>query len=481
MAEPLSSSPQLSEWFKDLILAIRAEFSKLPSDTNKGQFNLIDFSAPCQLIVLWYRNYERQYAFVTRDRRREDLDIIAVGPLGDEDMEKVMSQILKIPRLVSARLDPDDASLHGKSSYTGVLEEYFLATARAAPSLATLPQRQGEPMVGWQRAFVFNGFDWLILGNLTSKEPQKVARDLILEMSNRAQVSQAKEPDQKVEETYVEGYVGHFRPRLWIGKKPVRSFEQRLASDTYIEWHFFICNYKNHLIRIEERSSIFVECKDVSEAMRLLNEIVGGLLLSNIPSLAFRSGMIRQANYRSKTIGSNQLTGFGGGAMTIDELRYFGHLGIDEELLKNYREVSKEAFLSILDRTGNAANEAGKSEHLTTLVESFTHLAGEDYRSAVVMAWIVIESYCKTQYFLATEKNYSKAYALAKQSKPSPENAFRFLDRRRFFGEPKAGVFLKLYDIRSKVVHSRMHVPTREEAVRCFKEAELIVKKELGF
>jgi hypothetical protein len=475
------SSPPLSEWFKALILKFRAEYSKLPPNTNKGQFNLFDFSAPCQLIVLWYGNNERQYAFLTRDLEREDLDIIAVGPLGDEDMEKAMSQILKIPRLVTARLDPEDASLHDATSYAEVLREYFLRIARAAPHFATLPKREGEPIIGMQRAFVFSGFDWLILGNLTNKGPQRVAQELIAQGSAQPPVSHGEETSQIIEETYVEGYAGHFRPRLWLGKKPARSFEERLASDTYNEWHFFTGHYKKHLVRLEERSSIFVECKDASEGLRLLNEIAGGLLLSNIPSFTFRMGMLSQARFRTKKVGPNQYAGFGGGAMTIDEGRYFGHLGIDEELLKGYREVPKELFLSILDRTEKTVDEAGKSDHLTTLVESFTHLSTADYKSTITMAWTIIESYCKTQHFLATAKDYSKAYRLAKRSRVSPESAFRALDRRHFFSEPKARFFLKLYDIRSKVVHGRMYTPTKAEAVLFFREAEMIVRKELVF
>ncbi len=76
--------------------------------------------------------------------------------------------------------------------------------------------------------------------------------------------------------------------------------------------------------------------------------------------------------------------------------------------MESYREVSKERILQILDKTEKAVDEQCKSDHLTTLVQSFTHLSGGDYRPAILVAWVIIENYCKTQYFLAREKEYSE-------------------------------------------------------------------------
>jgi len=404
-----------------------------------------------------------------------------MGPLEDDEAKTSMSLILRIPRL-SVPLLAEDASLHGKRLYSEVLEEYFLSIARAAPNFLQIPTYVGEPMIGMQRAFVYNGFDWLILGDLTKTDPFKIVRGLIDAASERAEMSNKVETSPENQEQHFEGYEAHFVPRLWLGKKPSRKFEERLENDTYREWHFFTCFYKKHLVRLEERSSIFVQCKEESDGLRLLNEIAGGLLLSNIPCLAFRKGMIRQANYHMKQIGSSRYTSFGGGGLTMDEARYFGTPGgISEELLKSYREVTKETFLSILERTEKALDQDGKSDHLMALVESFSSLSRADFRSAFVGAWITIESCCKTQYFLEEERDYSKAFDRAKGSTDSPRKVFRALNQRKILDEERTRALSKLYDVRNKVVHPRMYVPTTEEATKCFKFAQLLVRKELGF
>ncbi len=190
-------------------------------------------------------------------------------------METAMSQILKIPRL-NVPLLPEDASLYCKRSYVEVLQEQFLTIAHAAPYHSQLPKREGEAIVGMERTFVFNGFYWFVLGDLTTRMPLSVVQELFSQMSGHSQVSRGDEISQHADESHVEGYAGHFVPRLWLGMKPVRSFEQRLESNTYNEWHFFTCSFKQHFVRFEERSSILVECKSETEGLQLLNEIAGG-------------------------------------------------------------------------------------------------------------------------------------------------------------------------------------------------------------
>ena len=168
--------------------------------------------------------------------------------------------------------------------------------------------------------------------------------------------------------------------------------------------------------------------------------------------------------------------------MTMDEMRYFGMRGaVDEELLKNYREVPKELLVSIIERTEKAVDEEGKSSHLTTLVDAITSISSADYRSAFLLSWLVIDNLCQTQYFLAKGISYSESFQLAKASSESPKSVFKSVAELGYFDKSKSDALSELYVLRNKIVHPRGYVPKRQEAAKCFGEAKELVRKELGF
>lgn len=480
----VNHSQRLEEWFKRFVPASRSEFSAIPARYEKAWFNLLDFTRPVQVVALWYKEsaMEMQLVYVTHDGKRSDQDVIAVGPFPHEEMERQMSAILRLPQL-QGPLEPEDAALHNEQTYAGVLKDYFLRAARGASQMARLPAHQGAAEPGAMMAFVYGGFTWIVAGDLTNTEPAEMAKRLVQDEIDRIERSRNPEPVSpgvKVEELRVDGFAGRFLPRLWLGKKPARTFEQRLKSGLIHESSFFICSYKGRFVRAEDRSSIFIESDSESEALRLLNEIGGGLLLHGVPCHIFRPGAIYQTSYQSKKIGAMTYNTFGAPPVTLDEAEYFAIGGISELQLQSFLEIQRDAFESVLQHTERRLDYEGKSDHLVALVESFTDLAGENYKGAFIGSWTIIESYCKTQRFLSKGNSFSEAYALAKKMRSSPEPVFEELDRLRHFGSPRSDEFSRLYEIRSRTVHSRMYSPSKEEATECYKLAEQLVRRELG-
>lgn len=165
----------------------------------------------------------------------------------------------------------------------------------------------------------------------------------------------------------------------------------------------------------------------------------------------------------------------------MEEARYFGMGGVTEDQLNAYIEVPKEVFLSIIGKAEDKVDQEGKSEHLRVLVQGYTDLMDANYKAAFVGSWTIIESYCKTQNLVSKGASFPEAYKSAKKMRSSPLPVFKELDRLRHFEKPKSKDFSRLYDIRSRVVHSRMYIPSREEAFGCYSEAEQLVRRELSF
>jgi hypothetical protein len=190
----LVPSSEFGEWLRRFILASRLELSNLPAGIDKKKFSLIDFSPPCQVIALWYGDGAvTQHMLVTKDSRRGDLDIIAVGPLGYDAMTRQMKAILNLPGL-QVPLEPDEASHHGVATYAAVLKDQFLTIALAAPYFAQQPKHEGEPAVCDQMAFVYGGFTWRVMGDLTSIEPEKMAKKLFDKVIESIERDQNPEP-----------------------------------------------------------------------------------------------------------------------------------------------------------------------------------------------------------------------------------------------------------------------------------------------
>lgn len=484
----LVHSVGLESWLVNLVKEFRSALEKVPKEIDRRLFNLIDLSAPCQIIALWWKEPEREHIFVFHDPRSQDLTINAVGPSSIDEMKQSMQKLLQLNYL-NMKLSDDEVRAYGPEyrtmTYSQVLEDQFVWWAKQAENLEErgVDEIEGEPHVGAQMRCP-GGFMWLALGNITQVNPSVLATQLISSAVKDAERDQGR-PQLEIKKTeneiYIRGFAGRFPSRLWFGKKPQLTFEDKVRGQVVPGLLHFQDTYKQKIVVFEQMSFVFIEGEDKEECLRYVNEIAGALLLSGIGSFEFTKESIGQTSYQLKKFGETKLYGLPSDSLTMEQRRFFGlDPALELDVLQSYRELPKEKLLPILRSAERSINEIGKSDHLVNLLHAYTELSMANWKEAFLDSWLVIESCCRT-WTLARKMPYSEAYEKSKHSanRRSPEYAFGELALHNLIAKRSARIFSEFYEIRNQVMHPPFRIPDQNEAMNCFKEAKDLVLKEL--
>lgn len=442
-----SESLELEEWTKQLVETFRVKFNKVPENVDKKIFGLVNLSAPCQIVALWWKDPERFHFLVTHNPNIKDLLIVTLGPHSKNEMEIAIKNILKL-EVLNAKLTEEDSSLYGNKSYSQVLEDEFVWWIRQADNMKerNLGEFTGEPSIGFKKVFCSGGFMWIAVGNIIKVSPSVIAERLISAEIKDWQERQHMPPlvvKKTPNEIYVKGYAGLFIPRIWFGSKPLPTFEEKVKGQVLAGIGHFENSYKNRILIFEEQSLVFIEGDDQIECLRLLNEIAGAFMLSGIGCYEFTLGRIGQSSFQHKKVGLNQFYVVPSKFMTLDERRFFGlGLGIDINVMRAYKEIREERIIPILKFAEKVIDSIQKSQHLTSLLHAYTEFSMANSKEAFLNSFLLVEALSK--------KNVIKKSTLD-----------------------------SLYAIRNKTVHPPYYVPSLNEAKDCFLVARDSVMREL--
>lgn len=473
---------ELEKWFHIFIKEFRSQYESLPETTRKFITYLDNFDFPCQIVALWIKEPELQYVLVVKDPNLPDLDIHASDPVSSDRLVDVMESMLKIPWL-HTHLNSDDL-FYGRT-YEEVLENKFLGIARYLKETTfNRPKQKSIPSFA-KFMYVGNGFFWTVIGNLAQLNPKQFATELMTKAKNDEQSALTRKPEPPSASTainqppVIKGYGTFFYPPFWVGELPSPTFRQRFSGFNVYPGTYFNVSYKGNEVRISVDGYIAIGEQDKIKCMRLLNEIMGSVLLSGIPVLAVRENDVGYASFQ---IESEHMASMSFPISPFRAKLAERHLHIDEKMLKEYREISKEALLKVIKNTEKVTQSIEGSDYLVFLLEAYTYFANSEYMQSFIMSWLVLERYINklwTDYLKKENISGKRKDKLTNSNFWTVDDILETLTFAGNINKDKYKLFMILKRKRNKISHSG-EVTQRSEAQECFKTAETVVKNELG-
>jgi len=161
--------PDPKAWFEEFIREVRARCAALPEASRGGIVHLDDFGPPCQVLVFWVREPERQFIFVAKESSLPDLMIEIHGPLEIGKALGEIGRILQGPWLQKA------VRVEGQvTSYHDVLERDLIGLVRMLQFEIFHPEIAGAGTVIKRGPDHCKWFTWNVVGNLNLGRPESV-------------------------------------------------------------------------------------------------------------------------------------------------------------------------------------------------------------------------------------------------------------------------------------------------------------------
>lgn len=393
----------MNGWIKNLVLNFREGYEKLSELEKRKVGNLDNLAPPLQVEVVTIKNdvvaMQNHLFIFTHFSDEPDLDIRVHEIDSNEAVEK-LQEILKEAKWQKKL--PEDSGRHikdeSKNVFATVVEGFFINMLRDMRGKVVnsvfgkpkeLPAGVHSKTMLTRDSFVWHGF-----GEIEKLDVVAIVNKIIEEAKNSAKSQPQPTPVSRPPR--IKGFGTYFYPAIWIGKKPEPSFEEKVFESRMplFPKKVFDAEYKGNKIVVNENGFIAIGIDDKTNALRMLNEIMGAALLFKVPFYAIRESELGDAeiDQAKLTIGSVGLSIYASLRTALFE---------DEWMLKpklsyistETREIQQEQLLEIIKNAEILAKDETVSELLVYLLESYTYFQGSEYNQAFIMEWMIIEKF----------------------------------------------------------------------------------------
>lgn len=390
----MANSQEVEDWWISFIENRRVE-SSAPFHTVQ------DYSSPCQVEVFWIEEpLEGQLIFVTRDREREDKEVIVNGPYSGENFIEKIAEVSKEDRWQKEVPPQDFKSPPGQtprredvlasliSSLVDRLEQSIF-TDFSTPGLRFLNKGRLWPQSSYH----------ILTGNVVDDTPSdgvelggnEVEQDedeTETEENDESESKDENEGDSKeqvAEEQPAGG--GFIYPAVWVKEAPDRTFEEKVWDSGDFQFDVvFEAELCGLDFQVRKDGLLYLVSNDGDEIQQILNTFFGigilhrsrrwrALLGREIISAKYKEGEISSASYESSTpSGRNQLASPADqppdherGIVTIDAI---------------------ERFIEITDVVYPIHNVRNR---IILHLQAHTHLLDDELDASFVLNWTVVE------------------------------------------------------------------------------------------
>jgi hypothetical protein len=445
------ANERLRSYLTELIKRFREKAKTLPVETQVMlPKTLVDFSSPCQILVIWAKEPEFQIIIITHLRELGDEHIEIHGPIENSSLlDYIENQVLSLD--IINRLGRDTV-------------EDFIAWSiqRLQGHYGPLSSpRPSESKILVQTKLNFYGphaVGWLVLGNLLRCDVSELIDGCFRDLTTKTPLS-APLPEEKV---ILEGFGTYIRPPVWIGKVP--RFKEKvwiLSSDFpwFLSERVIVDVYKGVPFIALRDGYIAIGVKERSKALELLNEIAAALLLLGIPVYTIREAAV-------------------GGALFMEKIALRSPIDPHRSLI--FRPVVDERKLKDALKLAELITTNEKVKTFILLFhEAFSHFKGSEYKQALIMSWAILEEYIDDLLISSLPKITSDKNRLNKILKNwNVDQKLEVLDISNVIPSDEYNLLMKIKRARNKLVHEGKK-PEKELVEKSLEIAENYVRELL--
>jgi hypothetical protein len=380
----------IQDWLKGFLDEFRRQSEHLSEEEKSKISNLDNFSSPCQLLFLQFKNVSFQYLIVTHDLGRNDGEIVAFEPVPTYEAVDMLGSILNDPKW-NRELSENEKKLFFDTTikFRDVLENVFLGIIdelRQSPFV-----KPGPASIGGKRMLTIESFVWNIRGNIADLENSEIISKMMEEAKKQAKIAktETKPPSPEPPKPVIKACCTYLYPAVWIGKLPKpKTFKEKAFDYWIFPGKAFDVKYKERVVVVKEDGLIVIGEEDALKATKMLNEIMATGLLHDLPFLAARELEVADAQIDSSTldITSWEIRGASLRTQLFYEFPFKSKIGFIERT-----EVEKEKLISLIREAERISQDPDMADFLVFLLEAHTCLQSSEYMQSFMMSWVIIE------------------------------------------------------------------------------------------
>jgi hypothetical protein len=463
----------MERWIKKYIESLKIVISRIPEKRRPKYIGLFDFNEPLQVHVAGFDKPSFGYIIITHFPGAEPL-IKAFGPFRSKDAEKVL---LDFSQLQIWTTPVEDSSNPVKNYFKKRLESFLIANQ---PSSSNMDSILRSPDSGFGQGIGLgrNGSFLTYYGDILSMDIETYNNGLIKPFLRRPRKVICITPVQN----YKRCCFSAFYPSMEIGKLEYTFSERFRQAQTggffgkKIPYHQFESHGKR--VWISQTGQIIVETDIVPYACKIINDILCAGMLKQLGLIKARIIDIGEGEFCPET------GEFKSSSYVLCSLR---NLEADPRPISRYnirthspRRIEINELHELMDF---AKQLEGKYENLQQrLFEAYTHLNNEEYDSAFLISYIIIEYWMNVLW--QQHLNLIKEERRNKLSDPrywSEDRTIEILNvfRPDILGDGAYDTLMSLKKIRNALIHEGKKVE-QKDATTCIDLAYRLLFSLMG-
>jgi len=390
----MANSQEVEDWWISFIEDRRREVS--PSF-----LTVQDYSSPCQVEVFWIEEpLEGQLIFVTRDREREDKEVIVNGPYSGENFIEKVSEVSKEERWQKEVPPQDFKTPPGQtprredvlasliSNLVGRLEQsiftdFTTSGLRFLNKGRLWPQSSFRILTG--NVVDDTSFDVVELGENEEEQDEDETETEETDESESKDENDDGSKEQVAEKQLAGG--GFIYPAVWVDEAPDRTFEEKVWDSGDFQFDVvFEAELCDLDFQVRRDGLLSLMSDNGEEIQQILNTFFGigilhrsrrwrTLLGREIISAKYAEGEISSASYESSTpSGRNQL------ASPADQPPDHERGIVTTEAIERFIEITDIVYPihSVRNR-------------IILHLQAHTHLLDDELDASFALNWTVVE------------------------------------------------------------------------------------------
>lgn len=467
----------LIKWFKDTILEFRFQFQQADQQVKNAIWNTEDFNPPCQVLALSLASPRITFVFVTKDKKRNDLDIRAFGSVLPHELTSTMEQILEDKTLYRPLKD-DERYGSDEESFGKYLEDMFLGVFEIVKSQALGKSIDPNKVsVGWKMSMMLSGFNWLVYNDLTSVNPPNFVGEIFSEarkrISEEKNAGKVEAIDESQKEELVHGFITYFYPHVWIGEIPEFDFRRRVEGLAVLP-KYYSTTYKERLVLVSQKGLLFIGEKERESCMKMMNEIFGTSLILGYDFDVVRPNDcgIAEASEKQVALRSWQWPM----SMSRNWQAGLEYGAVNEQTLKEAIKMPSERVREIISIAEKATKSPDNSNAIVFLGLAKAHHRNGEYTESFIMSWIIIERHLRGSILHFLENKGATRKRKDKISNWNIDVVIELLFNLGQIPQDSYRLLMDLKNIRNEINHEGS-VSSLNDATSCYEFAKAIVKE----
>src|SRR6266851_1939617 len=341
--------------------------------------------APCQIYILGSTDPTFQFLLITHNESRADMERVVQVDVPAYEFIHVLEAFkereeFRIPRTERFFFP----SLEGPDTLGTFLERwfaYFLAQ-RWTQVVKARPGLMSYFNVG-SGAYLYE-----FRGRVIDQPAVKQADDLVDRLQTALAPPAAQQGQVAQANPGLSAYGAYIYPAIQLGEEPKMSFRERASGPS---WNFgprvvIRGTFRGIPICVGRDGLVMMVTQNRSSGLDAVNRLMAGLLFLGLPALAVREGELIQGAVDPETL---ELTGSSASLTSLRNIGMFDMRGSLGAGAVNKVEIGD--FQSALGFVDAMTSRQDLNQDLLLFLESSSHLEGQEYTPALLMAWGILE------------------------------------------------------------------------------------------